>query len=107
MADTSYKLRGAAPTVYSAKLHDNGDGTYAPVVYLSGATIEPIGDWHILDTGDNAIDPATSGNQTTIITKLTDLNTAIGTKSDAAWDGVSASPSLISIMKAVALHTAP
>ncbi len=33
--------------------------------------------------------------------KLDALNTVIGTKSDAAWDGIAASASLIAIMKAV------
>lgn len=32
---------------------------------------------------------------------------AFGTPADAAWDGVSAEPSVISLLKKIALNTAP
>jgi hypothetical protein len=52
-----------------------------------------------VDTSDLASEAtvATLATQTT----LAALNTAMGSKTDAAWDGVAASASLIAIMKAV------
>jgi hypothetical protein len=50
---------------------------------------------------------ASAANQAAGNTKLDALNTAIGTKTDAAWDGVAASASVISILKAIALNSTP
>jgi hypothetical protein len=57
---------------------------------------------------------ASAANQATgntkldeIKTKLDTLNTAVGAKTDAAWDGVAASASVISLLKAIAVNTTP
>lgn len=50
---------------------------------------------------------STSAKQDTANTSLAAINTAIGAKTDAAWDGVAASASVISLLKAIALNTTP
>lgn len=40
-------------------------------------------------------------------TNAADMATAIGSTDDAAWDGVAADASVISLLKAIALNTEP
>jgi hypothetical protein len=43
----------------------------------------------------------------TVATTNTALQTAIGTTADAAWDGVAATATVISLLKKIALNTTP
>lgn len=71
------------------KLHDNGDGTYSPVVNVGSVTVTGAGD-------------ASAANQTSQLTQETATNTVLGTKADDKSTATNTTQvSIVSLLKEI------
>lgn len=70
-----------------------------------------IGDIIDIDIGGRAfmeVDANNQGGENPALTYAPVMTSAaFGSSSDAPWDGVSANPSMVSLLKKIALNTAP